>query len=178
MLTKAKVSGNYVNSILAKIEVTRLGYDEALMLDAQGFLAEGTGENIFLVKDDILYTPSATCILPGITRSTVITLAKELGYEVKEQLLTRDDVYVADEVFFTGTAAELTPAREIDDRTIGEESRAGDQEAAAGLLRATRGRIQRTSIGSTTWIRPERGPAVRLDRPARPGTKRLPASLG
>jgi branched-chain amino acid aminotransferase len=120
MLTKAKVSGNYVNSILAKIEVTRLGYDEALMLDPQGFVAEGSGENLFSVKDSILLTPPVTSILPGITRSTIITLASEMGYTVKEQQITRDELYLADEVFFTGTAAEVTPAREIDDRMIGD----------------------------------------------------------
>lgn len=119
MLTKAKVTGNYVNSILAKIEVTRLGYEEALMLDTQGYVAEGSGENVFSVKDNVLYTPPVTSILPGITRASVITLAKELGYEVREQMITRDELYIADEVFFTGTAAEITPAREIDDRTIG-----------------------------------------------------------
>lgn len=120
MLTKAKVSGNYVNSILSKLEVTKVGYDEALMLDHQGFVAEGSGENIFFVKDNTLYTPPVTSILPGITRDTIITLASELGYQVKEQQITRDELYIADEVFFTGTAAEVTPAREIDDRLIGE----------------------------------------------------------
>ncbi len=119
MLTKAKVTGNYVNSILAKIEVTRLGYEEALMLDTQGFVAEGSGENVFFVRDNVLHTPPVTSILPGITRASVITLAKEMGYEVREQQVTRDELYFADEVFFTGTAAELTPAREIDDRPIG-----------------------------------------------------------
>lgn len=90
------------------------------MLDTQGFVAEGSGENVFFVRDKVIYTPPVTSILPGITRATVITLAREMGYEVREQQVTRDELYMADEVFFTGTAAEVTPAREIDDRTIGE----------------------------------------------------------
>lgn len=120
MLTKAKVSGNYVNSILAKLEVTRVGYDEALMLDPQGNVAEGSGENIFCIKDGIVFTPPLTSVLPGITRDSVITLLKEMGYEVREQHFSRDALYIADEVFFTGTAAEITPIREVDDRTVGE----------------------------------------------------------
>jgi len=119
MLTKAKVSGNYANSILAKMEVTKLGYDEALMLDSQGYVAEGTGENIFFVKNSILFTPPVTSVLPGITRDTIMTLAKDMGYEVREQAFARDQLYTADEVFFTGTAAEVTPVREIDERIIG-----------------------------------------------------------
>ncbi len=119
MLTKGKVSANYVNSILSKMEVTKVGYDEAIMLDPQGFVAEGSGENIFYVKNDVIYTPTLTNALAGITRDTVITLAKDMGYEVREQLFPRDTLYLADEVFFSGTAAEVTPIREIDDRTIG-----------------------------------------------------------
>ena len=120
MLTKAKVSGNYVNSILSKLEVTRVGYDEALMLDPQGNVAEGSGENIFFTKDNVVFTPPLTSVLPGITRDTVITLLTEMGYEVREQHFSRDQLYIADEVFFTGTAAEITPIREIDDRIIGD----------------------------------------------------------
>jgi branched-chain amino acid aminotransferase len=120
MLTKAKVSGNYVNSILSKREVLLVGYDEALMLDAQGYVAEGSGENIFYVKNNVIVTPSLTSVLPGITRDTIMTLAREMGYTVKEELFTRDQLYIADEVFFTGTAAEVTPIREIDDRMVGE----------------------------------------------------------
>ena len=120
MLTKAKVSGNYVNSVLSKIEVTKAGYDEALMLDPQGNVAEGSGENIFFVRDNTLFTPPLTSVLPGITRDTIITLARELGYEVREEHFSRDALYLADEVFFTGTAAEVTPVREMDDRVIGE----------------------------------------------------------
>ena len=120
MLTKAKVSGNYVNSILAKLEVTRAGYDEALMLDPLGNVAEGSGENIFFVQDNVVFTPPLTSVLPGITRDSVMTLLSDMGYEVREQHSTRDQLYIADEVFFTGTAAEITPIREIDDRIIGE----------------------------------------------------------
>jgi branched-chain amino acid aminotransferase len=120
MLTKAKVSGNYVNSILSKLEVTRVGYDEALMLDPQGNVAEGSGENIFFTQDNVVFTPPLTSVLPGLTRDSVITLLTEMGYEVREQHFTRDQLYIADEVFFTGTAAEITPIREIDDRIIGE----------------------------------------------------------
>lgn len=120
MMTKAKVSGNYVNSILAKREVTLAGYDEALMLDHLGYVAEGSGENIFYARDGVLTTPPLTSVLPGITRDTVIKLASDMGYGVKEDLFPRDALYTADEVFFTGTAAEITPIREIDDRIIGD----------------------------------------------------------
>lgn len=120
MMTKAKISGNYVNSILSKREATLAGYDEALMLDVQGYVAEGSGENIFFVKDGVIITPPLTSVLGGITRDTIMVLAREIGYTVKEEFFTRDELYIADEVFFTGTAAEVTPIREIDDRTIGE----------------------------------------------------------
>jgi branched-chain amino acid aminotransferase len=120
MMTKAKAVGNYVNSILAKREAIQSGYDEALMLDTEGYLAEGTGENIFMVKDGVLKTPPLTAILPGITRASVIALAGDLGIPVKEERFTRDEFYLADEAFLTGTAAEVTPVREADNRTIGE----------------------------------------------------------
>ncbi len=120
MLTKTKTCGNYVNSILAKLEVTKDGYDEAIMLDPEGYVAEGTGENIFIVRKGILRTPPLTSILPGITRDCVMTIARDLGFAVREEVFSRDDLYVADEAFFTGTAAEITPIREVDQRTIGE----------------------------------------------------------
>ena len=120
MMTKSKAVGNYVNSVLAKTEALADGYDEAMMLDAAGFVAEGSGENIFIVKNGLIKTPPLTNVLAGITRDSLLVLAKELGYEVVEQYFTRDDVYTADEVFFTGTAAELTPIREVDHRVIGE----------------------------------------------------------
>ncbi len=119
MMTNAKVVGNYVNSILAKREVTKAGYDEALLLDTNGYVAEASGENIFLVKDGALITPPLTSVLPGITRDCVLTIARDLGLPVLEQRFPRDEIYIADEVFLSGTAAELTPVRELDDRIIG-----------------------------------------------------------
>lgn len=118
-MIKAKASGNYLNSILANTEATRDGYDEAILLDAQGYVAEGSGENIFLVNDGKLYTPALDVALDGITRRSVITIAEEMGLSIIEKRITRDELYVADEVFFTGTAAEVTPIREIDGREIG-----------------------------------------------------------
>lgn len=122
-MSKAKAAGNYINSILAKIEAKEDGYDEALMLDTNGFVSEATGENIFIVKDDVLKTTPLTSILGGITRDTIITIAKNLGYEVLEQQFTRDELYTADEVFLCGTAAEITPVREVDHRIIGSGRR-------------------------------------------------------
>lgn len=120
MMTKAKVSGNYVNSILAKKEAKHAGYDEAIMLDPEGYVSEASGENVFIVKNNRLKTAPLTTILPGITRDSIIQIAKELGYEVIEERFTRDELYIADEVFFTGTAAEVTPVREVDNRKIGQ----------------------------------------------------------
>jgi len=120
LMSKAKAAGNYVNSILAKIEAKEDGYDEAVMLDTNGFVSEATGENIFIVRDGIIKTTPWTSILGGITRDSVMKVARDLGYTVEEQLFTRDEVYYADEAFFSGTAAELTPIRELDNRTIGE----------------------------------------------------------
>lgn len=119
LMSKAKAAGNYVNSILAKIEAKADGYDEALMLDVNGFVSEATGENVFIVRDGIIKTTPWTSILGGITRDSVMKLAADLGYTVQEQQFTRDEMYIADEAFFTGTAAELTPIREVDGRTIG-----------------------------------------------------------
>ncbi len=119
-MTKAKINGAYVNSILAKREAHQSGYDETIMLDSSGFVSEGSGENLFIVRDGVIKTTSLTSILNGITRDTVMTLAGELGYEVVEDRFTRDELYIADEAFFTGTAAEITPIREVDDRIIGE----------------------------------------------------------
>jgi branched-chain amino acid aminotransferase len=119
MMTKAKTTSNYVNSILAKREATSLGYDEALMLDIYGNVAEASGENIFIVSDEVLRTPPLTSVLPGITRASIITLAQDLGLPVREDLFSRDELYLADEAFLTGTAAEVTPIREVDGRVIG-----------------------------------------------------------
>jgi branched-chain amino acid aminotransferase len=119
MMTKAKVSGNYVNSVLAKREALADGYHEALMLDTEGYVSEASGENIFIVRKNVIKTTPPTSILGGITRDCLITLARDLGYAVVEQRFTRDELYMADEAFFTGTAAELTPIREVDRRPIG-----------------------------------------------------------
>lgn len=122
-MCKAKANGNYMNSILANSEATRDGYDEALLLDVDGFVAEGSGENVFIVRKGKLYTPDLTSALEGITRDTVIAIADDLGLQVIEKRITRDEVYSADEAFFTGTAAEVTPIRELDNREIGEGRR-------------------------------------------------------
>jgi branched-chain amino acid aminotransferase len=119
MMTKAKICGNYVNSVLAKKEAVEDGYDEALMLDTDGYVAEASGENIFIVRDGSIKTTPLTSILPGITRASVIALAREKGIPVVEQRFTRDELYTAEEAFFTGTAAEITPIREADNRPIG-----------------------------------------------------------
>jgi branched-chain amino acid aminotransferase len=118
-MTKAKVCGNYVNSILAKREIISAGYDEAILLDNEGYVSEASGENIFMVKNGIIKTSPLTSILPGITRDSVITIAKDKGYPIIEERFTRDELYLADEAFFSGTAAEITPVREVDDRQIG-----------------------------------------------------------
>jgi branched-chain amino acid aminotransferase len=118
-MCRAKYSGTYANSILANLEATEHGYDEGLLLDVDGFLAEGAGENLFLVKNGRLFEPELSSALIGITRDSVIALAADLGYSVQSKRLTRDDLYLADEAFFTGTAAEVTPIREVDRRTIG-----------------------------------------------------------
>ncbi|WP_131110603.1 branched-chain amino acid transaminase [Sulfuricystis thermophila] len=118
-MCRAKYSGTYANSILANVEATEHGYDEALLLDVDGFVAEGPGENLFVVKNGQIFEPEIASALIGITRATIHTLAQELGYTVVSKRLTRDDIYIADEAFFTGTAAEVTPIRELDGRTIG-----------------------------------------------------------
>ena len=119
MMTKAKIVGNYANSQLAKMEAINSGYDEAVILDVQGNVAEGSGENIFIVRRGELKTPPITTILEGITRNSIIDLARHMGVQVQEAVFARDELYIADEAFFTGTAAELTPIREVDNRLIG-----------------------------------------------------------
>jgi branched-chain amino acid aminotransferase len=122
-MTQAKTTGVYVNSILAKREVTRLGYDEAILLDPNGMVAEASGENIFIVRNGALKTPPLGSVLDGITRDAIIAIARDKGIEVVEQPFTRDELYIADEAFLTGTAAEVTPIREVDDRQIGSGAR-------------------------------------------------------
>jgi branched-chain amino acid aminotransferase len=119
MMTMTKTVGNYVNSILAKREAIQGGFDEAIMLDTEGYVAEASGENIFIVRDGLIKTPPLTSVLPGITRASIITLAQDLGMPVEERRFSRDELYLADEAFFTGTAAEVTPIREVDHRRIG-----------------------------------------------------------
>lgn len=123
MMCKAKATGNYINSMLALQEAVNDGYDEALILDASGYVMEGSGENFFLIKDGVIYTPDLTSVLNGITRKTIFSFTEELGIPIVEKRITRDEVYIADEAFFTGTAAEVTPIREVDNRTIGSGSR-------------------------------------------------------
>ncbi|MGH8434370.1 MAG: branched-chain amino acid transaminase [Pseudomonas sp.] len=122
-MTRAKANGNYINSMLALQEAISGGADEAMLLDTEGYVAEGSGENIFLVKNGVVYTPEVTSCLNGITRNSILTLAEEMGIQVIEKRITRDEVYIADEAFFTGTAAEVTPIREVDGRQIGIGSR-------------------------------------------------------
>ncbi len=120
MMTKSKLAGNYGNSVLARTESARLGFDEALMLDPTGLVAEGTGENLFAVRKGVIYTPHRSTVLEGLTRDSIITIAKDLGYEVREEPLSRDQLYVADELFVCGTAAEVLGLRELDFRPIGK----------------------------------------------------------
>ena len=133
-LVRAKASGYYINSILANQEVTSNGYDEALLLDTEGYVSEGSGENVFMVRGGKLYTPDLASCLDGITRDAVITMAHDLAIPVIEKRITRDEMYCADEAFFTGTAAEVTPIRELDDRTIGAGSRGPVTEKLQSLF--------------------------------------------
>jgi branched-chain amino acid aminotransferase len=141
----AKATGQYINSVLAKVESLKAGYDEAIMLNEAGFITDGSGENVFVVRDGVLTTPptSAGC-LDGITRASVITIARDLGYDVREENLVRSDLYNADEVFFTGTAAEITPIREVDDRAVGEGHRGPvTKELQGAFFSATKGETER-----------------------------------
>jgi branched-chain amino acid aminotransferase len=122
-MVRAKASGYYINSILANQEALTDGYDEALLLDTDGYVSEGSGENVFIVKNGKLYTPDLASCLDGITRDAVVTIARDLGFEVSEKRITRDEMYCCDEAFFTGTAAEITPIRELDNRAIGDGKR-------------------------------------------------------
>ncbi len=122
-MCRAKANGHYINSMLALQEAIDTGYDEALLLDTNGFVMEGSGENLFIVRDNVIYTPDLTSALDGITRSTVIKIIEDEGLELVEKRITRDEVYICDEAFFTGTAAEVTPIRELDNRRIGSGSR-------------------------------------------------------
>jgi branched-chain amino acid aminotransferase len=151
IMTAAKLTGNYSTSVLAKTEAVRDGYDEAILMDPHGYVAEGSGENIFIVRDGQIKTTPLTTILPGITRDSVITLARDLGFAVAEQPFRRDELYVADEAFFTGTAAEVTPIREVDNRTIGA-GKPGPvtQDLQKAFFDAVRGRSSRYAA----WLTP------------------------
>ena len=118
-MLKGKINGMYVNNILAKREAIDDGYEEAIMLDTSGHVAEASGENLFVVRDGIVSTPPVSMVLAGITRDTVMTLMRDMGHEVQERMITRDELYIADEIFMCGTAAEVTPVREVDRRTVG-----------------------------------------------------------
>lgn len=145
----AKTGGHYVNSIMAHAEAARDGYEEALLLDVDGFVAEGAGENLFIVRNGRLYTPELASVLRGITRDSVLQFAAELGYPVEETRLTRDAVYCADEAFFTGTAAEVTPIRELDGRKIGSGGRGPVTEALqTAFFECARGRRP----GYESWL--------------------------
>jgi branched-chain amino acid aminotransferase len=122
-MVRSKTTANYANSLLAKREALKDGYDEAVLLDAEGYVAEGSGENVFMVRKGVIKTPPLTSILEGITRDTIMKLAAERGMRLVEERFSRDDLYIADEAFFTGTAAEITPIREVDNRRIGEGKR-------------------------------------------------------
>jgi branched-chain amino acid aminotransferase len=133
-MVRAKASGYYINSILANQEVTAEGYDEALLLDTDGYVSEGAGENVFLVRNGKIYTPDLASCLDGITRDAVLTMARDLGIDIIEKRITRDELYCADEAFFTGTAAEITPIRELDNRQIGSGSRGPITEQLQSLF--------------------------------------------
>ncbi|HET9297397.1 MAG TPA: branched-chain-amino-acid transaminase, partial [Candidatus Binatia bacterium] len=149
MMTKSKAAGNYINSVLAKHEVKKAGYDEAIMLDAEGYVSEASGENIFIVRDRKVKTTPLTSILPGITRDSIITLARGKDYQVIEERFTRDELYTADEAFFTGTAAEVTPIREIDDRQIGAGRRGPiTEDIQASFFEVVKGRQSKYS----SWL--------------------------
>jgi branched-chain amino acid aminotransferase len=151
--TSAKATGQYINGVLAKVESLKSGYDEAIMLNETGGVTDGSGENVFVVRDGVLATPptQAGC-LDGITRTTVITLARDLGYEVREEVLVRTDLYNADEAFFTGTAAEITPIREVDDRVVGEGTRGPlTKELQGAFFSATKGETERYA-GWLTYV--------------------------
>jgi branched-chain amino acid aminotransferase len=150
-MCKAKACGNYINSMLALREAIDSGAEEALLLDNEGYVAEGSGENIFLVRGDRIYTPDLTSCLDGITRATVFALAAELGYRIEERRITRDEVYIADEAFFTGTAAEVVPIRSLDGRVIGEGRRGPVTEKIQAMyFDAVRGKRPENSA----WLTP------------------------
>jgi branched-chain amino acid aminotransferase len=150
-MCKAKASGNYINSMLALREALDSGCDEAMMLDNEGYVAEGSGENFFMVRDGVIYTPDLTSCLDGITRDTIFKLAADNGIEIREKRITRDEVYICDEAFFTGTAAEVVPIREYDGRVIGN----GKRGPVAEKLQAAYFDLVRCKNSKyTSWLSP------------------------
>ena len=150
-MCKAKANGNYINYILALREALDAGFEEALLLDNEGYVAEGSGENVFLVRNGVLYTPELTYCLEGITRDSIISIAEDQGLTVKEKRITSDEVYVADEAFFTGTAAEVVPIREVDNRTIGTGVRGPITETLQRIyLESVRG----AQVDYADWLAP------------------------
>ncbi len=150
-MCKAKANGHYINSMLALQEAVQDGYDEALLLDVEGFVAEGSGENIFVIRDGVIYTPDLTSALNGITRNTLFQLAAELGIDIVEKRITRDEIYIADEAFFTGTAAEVTPIRELDNRPVGNGTRGPITEKLQSLyFDVVHGRVEKFNH----WLTP------------------------
>jgi branched-chain amino acid aminotransferase len=145
-MTKGKITGQYVNSVLAKREAIQQGYDEALLLDTEGFLSEGSGENLFIIKNGVVKTTPLTSILSGITRQTVIDLLTHQGHKVTSERFTRDELWCADEVFLTGTAAEITPVREVDNRLIGKGANAGKPGPITAKLKADYAAIVRGDL--------------------------------
>jgi len=150
-MCKAKANGNYINSMLALREALDSGAEEALLLDNEGYVAEGSGENVFIIRDNQILTPELTSCLEGITRDTIFTLAEELGYTIREKRITRDEVYVADEAFFTGTAAEVVPIRELDGRTIGSGSRGPLTEKLQAMYFDT---VRGNRSENSQWLEP------------------------
>jgi branched-chain amino acid aminotransferase len=152
LIPQAKASGQYLNSVLAKIESVKTGYEEAILLDDQGFVCEGTGENIYVVRDGVIHTPGMhNSILEGISRNSVLQIAGDLGFEVHERSIARSELYVADEVFLSGTAAELAPVSEIDDHTIGSGRRG---EVTAAIQQAFEDALYGRSERYREWLDP------------------------
>ncbi len=150
-MCKAKANGNYINSMLALREALDCGAEEALLLDTEGYVAEGSGENVFIVRNDEICTPDLTSCLDGITRATIFTLAKELGYTIREKRITRDEVYICDEAFFTGTAAEVVPIRSLDGRNIGAGSRGPVTEKLQAMYFDT---VRGKRSENSQWLEP------------------------
>jgi branched-chain amino acid aminotransferase len=142
MLTKAKVVGHYVNSILAAREARDAGYDESLLLDVDGYVSEASGENIFIVRGGVVKTTPLPTVLEGVTRDAVLTMLRDMQVACREERFTRDEVYLADEAFFTGTAAEVTPIREVDDRRVGQATRTDHAPPQERFFAAVQGRMR------------------------------------